>query len=329
MAMPEWRKDPVTGLWLIIAPERAQRPQGEQTIERCPFCAGHEVDTPPEVFSIRAVASSPNTPGWDVRVVPNQYPAVVNRAGAVPAPEPFYLSMPAQGAHEVVIESPDHLENIASLEQYQLLKILTAYRQRMRELSKDERWRYLLLFKNQGIGAGATLAHVHSQLMGLTIIPSEAEREIDGAQDYYNRTGSCVYCEMNALEVSAGKRIVDANQDFLTFCPYASRVAYESWIVPRHHESLFTTSDDASVHNLARPLSHLLRRLDRALGGLQCNYVIHSGPPHLGDNPFYHWHMEVLPRVVQQGGFEWGSGSYINVVRPEDAAALLRGVDPN
>ena len=330
--MAEFRKDPVTDLWVIVAPERAQRPMPSLTgaataqPERCPFCAGNEDDTPAEVFAVRAKDTAPNRPGWSVRVVPNRYPALAPKGESETRSGQFFKSMAAHGVHEVIIESSAHIESMAALGEAQIGQVVRAYRQRMVELGKDMRWRSLLLFKNQGIAAGASLLHAHAQLVALPMVAPALAHEIDGAKVFHESQGGCVYCEMITREISARARVVSADERYVALCPYGSRIAYETWILPRRHGARFETASPDDDSLLARTLRPTLQRIERVLESTLLNLVIHSGPPHLGENPFYHWHIEILPRLIQAGGFEWGSGSFINSVRPEDAAQLLREV---
>jgi len=330
--MPEVRKDPITGSWVVSAPERAQRPQPTKIhatashSKRCPFCAGHEADTPPEIFSLRHTTTEADQPGWSVRVVPNRYPALVAARSHRRGSNSFYESDAAFGAHEVIIETPKHIENISKLNDEQFTRVVRAYRQRMRALSENPTWRYLLLFKNQGIAAGATLGHVHSQLLALSIIPPETAREIAGARKFFERHRSCGYCAMMKREAREKHRLITSDAHYAVFCPYAARVPFETWIVPRRHQSLFANGAEGSENHLARVLRETLRRLDRALKHAPFNLIIRSSPPALDENPYYHWHIEILPRLAQIGGFEWGTGCYINVVTPEDAARQLRKI---
>lgn len=327
--MAELRKDPITGLWVISAPERAQRPQQTSLAGRqspCPFCAGNEAETPPEVFAIRDSTTSANEPGWRVRAVPNRYPALTPHAES--HSESDRELSPAIGAHEVIIESPEHVEDLTELDEEQFARVLHTYRHRMAVLGSDTRWRSLFLFKNQGIAAGGSLLHVHSQLIAMATTPPQLEKEFCGARDYYTATGRCAYCDMINQELGTSTRVVDVESNYLAFCPHASRVPYETWIMPRYHGSHFEAGAPEHDIGLARILRDTLRRLEKALSTKLFNYIVHSGPLHEGESPYFHWHLEMLPRLVQFGGFEWGSGTYINSVRPEDAARLLRQVAP-
>jgi UDPglucose--hexose-1-phosphate uridylyltransferase len=330
--MPEFRKDPVTGRWVIISTERAQRPQhyalGDNSIANrpCPFCAGNEALTPPQVLIYRDDQRHGGDSEWIVRVVPNKYPALVSQGRELENSDGFYQSRVGLGVHEVIIESPDHIENMALLTQKQLEAVLLSYRDRMLELRADGRWRHILIYKNQGAEAGATLPHVHSQLIALPHVPKEVAAEIDGARGFYDATGHCIYCEMIRKETSEGKRMVAEHERFVVFCAYAPRFPFEVWIVPRGHRSCFEMDSKECYLDLACALRETLIRINRQLDSLSFNYILHSNPVGQGGDEFYHWHMEVLPRLIQVAGFEWGSGSFINTVAPEDAARLLREV---
>jgi UDPglucose--hexose-1-phosphate uridylyltransferase len=330
--MPEIRKDPVTGRLVILSAERAQRPQpfaldrNPVDMGPCPFCAGNETMTPPEVFAYRADQKHSDRPGWTVRVVPNKYPAVVNDGNSSKYKDGIYEWMNGLGVHEVIIESPDHVENMAMLSEKQFEQVLLAYRDRMLYLSSDKRWRYILLYKNQGTEAGATLPHVHSQLIALPLAPKEVADEMTGARGYFDSTGDCVYCELIRREIHDGRRIVAGNERFVVLCPYASRFCYEVWVLPRKHLSCFDTTPKDDLAELSRTLRQILIRLNRQLADPPFNYMIHSNPLGEAENGFYHWHMEIVPKLTQVAGFELGSGSYINPVVPEDAARLLREV---
>lgn len=332
--MREFRKDPITGRCVIISTERAKRPQpmlGQSSSvdgESCPFCPGNEYQTPPEVLAYREPNTEPNAPGWRVRVVPNKYPAVVTDKPWAARADGLYESSDALGAHEVIIEAPDHILNIVALDQAQLAAVLCAYRDRILEIKKDRRWRYLLIYKNQGGPAGATLEHCHSQLIALPAVPQQAREEINGARAYFDSTGRCLYCDIVQRELSDKKRLVATGDRFIVLCPYASRFPYETWILPKFHSPSFerTCNDEYGV--LAHCLKETLLRLNHRFDNPPLNYIIHSAPLDGCAADYYDWHFEILPKLTQAAGFEWGSGSFINPVAPEDAARLLRDAFP-
>jgi UDPglucose--hexose-1-phosphate uridylyltransferase len=331
-SMSEFRKDPVTGRSVIIASERDKRPRqigarnDSARSEPCPFCAGNEAMTPLEVWAQRDMNTQPNTPGWRVRVVPNKYPAVENRGTWTGRHDGFYESWNGLGVHEVIIESPNHLVNLGMLSKEQFADILSAYRDRMRDLQRDTRWEYLLLYKNQGNLAGATLEHVHSQLVALPDVPKQAIDELRGAEMHHELTGHCIYCAVIQRELEHGERLVSASESFVALCPFASRFAYETWILPKNHKAAFVESSEPDILALADALRDVITRLNRALENPPFNYFIHSTPVHETASAHFHWHIEILPQLNRAAGFEWGSGAHMNSVAPEDAARLLREV---
>jgi UDPglucose--hexose-1-phosphate uridylyltransferase len=328
--MREFRKDVITGRCTIISTERAKRPQQlfrenlAAESEPCPFCPGNEDQTPPEVLAYRAPGTKPDAPGWSVRVVPNKYPAVVNDDPEASHSDGLHQSTRAAGVHEVIIEAPEHVKRMARLGDQQIAAVLRAYRDRALALKKDTRWRYVLIYKNQGATAGATLEHAHSQLIALPEIPQSIVEEMNGARAYFSSMGRCVYCDIVQHELCERKRLIAESELFITFCPYAARFPYETWILPKRHAPTFECSGGAQCDELSRCLNEILTRLDRALADPSLNYVLHSTPVDEPASAYYHWHFEILPKVTQVAGFEWGSGSFINPVAPEDAARLLR-----
>jgi UDPglucose--hexose-1-phosphate uridylyltransferase len=325
----EFRKDPITGCWVIIAAARAQRPRqfGSSTHssqrEPCPFCAGNEALTPPEVWAARQNHSIENTPGWTVRVVPNKYPALVAELDWSKTNDGFYESLPGNGAHEVIIESSNHDVSLASVSENQFTNIVKAYQARIRALGQDRRWRYALLYKNQGDRAGATLEHIHTQLIALPAAPKAALEELYGAKAHYQTTGRCIYCEIIEREISQRERLVFDHENFVALCPFAPRFAYETWILPKAHIAVFADSSEEMIDDFARALRETITRLHRTLGDAPFNYFIHSMPMDAAVHR-YHWQLKILPQLSRAAGFEWGTGAHINSIAPEAAAHLLR-----
>jgi UDPglucose--hexose-1-phosphate uridylyltransferase len=328
--MSEFRIDPITGRQIIIAPHRAQRPRqlgassSRSPAEPCPFCAGNEALTPPEIWAMRKAPTLPNSPGWSVRVVPNKYPAVTPNNPWSGNNDSFYDSHNGVGAHEVIVESPDHVTSLAALGVEQLIDVLGVYRQRMEALRSDPGHRYLLLYKNQGDRAGATLEHIHSQLIGLPTVPSEAAAELSGAAAHYQLTGRCIYCEIVDRETATGARLIVEHEMFIAFCPFAPRFAYETWILPKIHAAIFEASSEQSLVAFGHILNEMLTRINYVLENPPFNFLIHSLPTSLTASSHFHWHLEILPQLSRAAGFELGSGSFINSVAPEAAARLLR-----
>ena len=333
--MPELRKDPIVGRWVIIATDRARRPTDfirERVQIRgsgfCPFCYGNESKTPPEVLAYRADGSQPNAPGWTLRVVPNKFPALgiegtLNRQG-----EGLYDKMNGIGAHEVIIETPEHRTTMAGLPAEQIESVLWSYRDRILDLKKDTRFKYMLIFKNFGDAAGASLEHTHSQLIALPVVPKRVQEEVTGARDYYAYKERCLFCDMIRQEFSSGVRLVAENEKFFALCPFAPRFPFELWIVPKEHQSSFEDTSRTEFRYLAALLKDMLGRLEAVLDHPAYNYIIHTSPVPDGVNDYYHWHLEIMPKLTNLAGFEWGTGFYINPTPPEEAAKFLREAAP-
>ena len=326
--MSEIRKDPLTGRGVIIAPERAQRPKqlgGASDAERCqpcPFCPGNESLTTPETWADRPGDSQPNQPGWSVRVVANKYPAVT--IGNVEPNSQTTDGSPGAGVHEVIIESAAHVTNLAALDAEQFTKIFYAYRERLRAWRADRRWRYGLIFKNQGARAGASFEHGHAQLVALPFVPAAVENELSRARKYHRRSASCYYCSMIERELQAQVRVVASNEQFIALCPSAPRFAFETWILPRIHAAAFEQADDATIAGLAKISRQVIAALDRLQSNPPFNYSLQSQPWDDSPSAYYHWQLRLLPQFSRAGGFEWGTGIHINPVAPEDAARALR-----
>ncbi len=327
--MPELRKDPIVGRWVIIAHERARRPHDFKVkpaatpTKVCPFCEGNEGMTPPEILAYRD-HGGPNGPGWRVRVVPNRFPALQIEGELEKRGDGMYDQMAGVGAHEVIIESPAHHVTAATLPEAAVRDVLWVYRDRLVDLKRDRRMVHGMLFKNVGENAGASLEHAHSQLIVTPIVPISVWEEMTGALEFYNYRGRCIYCDMVRQETGAEKRVVMDTPFFTAFCPYASRFPFETWIVPKAHESHFENVGGPAVHDLGHVLHQVLGKLEQALDSPSYNYIVHTAPFDHSELPHYHWHIEVIPRLTKIAGFEWGSGFYINPVPPEQAAAFLR-----
>jgi UDPglucose--hexose-1-phosphate uridylyltransferase len=329
--VPELRKDPIMGRWVIISTERARRPfdfsHGRHAAsegKECDFCAGHESQTPPEVLAFRANGSGPNSPGWKVRVIPNKFPALRIEGELGRKGDGIFDMMNGIGAHEVIIETPAHRLDLGQLPVAEIEDVLWSYHDRIQDLKKDPRFRYILIFKNHGAEAGASMEHTHSQLIALPIVPLNVAEELGGAAQYFRYKERCVYCDLIVQETSDQTRLVAENEDFLTVCPFAPRFPMETWILPKRHDAHFEEATKHEYRNLARALQDILQRLNRALDRPPYNYVIHTAPVSGGDRGSYHWHVEVMPKLTHVAGFEWGTGFYINPMRPEDGARHLR-----
>jgi UDPglucose--hexose-1-phosphate uridylyltransferase len=337
---PEYRRDPVTGRWVIFAPERSLRPlalshskphsRWDAERDACPFCEGHETDTPQELLAYRDPGSKPNGPGWRLRVVPNRFPAVRPTAGTSPhaGPGGLFKAAPGVGTHELIIECPRHKSSPTAMTDAECANVFRAYRDRLSALAADPRFAYVTVFKNVGAEAGASLAHLHSQIVATPIIPEAVRQELDGAADYHLQEGRCVFCDLVQREAQAGVRVVAATPHFQAITAYAGRFAYETWVLPRSHESHYETITDAHAAELAQLIKMILGKLDGVLGHPAYNYYLHTAPTRSGPLAYYHWHLEIVPRTARPAGFEWGSGCFINAVLPEVAAVELRSAEP-
>ena len=330
--VPELRKDPVTGRWVIISTDRQKRPndfifERARTIGKdgCPFCPGHEGLTPPEVMAYRN-GSAPNSPGWELRVVPNKFPVLQVEGQFDRSGEGMFDRMNGIGAHEVIIDTPHHDRSFALMSEPEIERVLWAYRERMLDLKRDSRLRYILVFKNQGAAAGATLEHTHSQLIALPIVPDIVRDEIEGARRHFAGKERCVYCDIIGQELGAGVRVVVENADVVAIAPYAPRFAFETWLLPRRHGARFEEAPRHEYESLARALKSVLQRMDRALETPPYNLVLHTSPFSEDTTDVYHWHMEVMPKLTRVAGFEYGTGFFINPASPEEAARVLRSV---
>jgi UDPglucose--hexose-1-phosphate uridylyltransferase len=329
--VPELRKDPITGRWVIIATDRAKRPTDfvREKVEIhgsgfCPFCSGNEAKTPPEILAYRKDGSSRDAPGWSLRVVSNKFPALgiegtLNRQG-----EGLYDKMNGIGAHEVIIETPEHQMTLASMPARAVEDVLWAFRDRILDLKKDRRFKYILIFKNHGEAAGASLEHTHSQLIALPVVPKRVREEVDNAKEYYNFKERCIFCDIIRQEAEDSVRMIAENQSFIALAPYAPRFPFEMWIVPKVHQSAFEESQKYEFEQLAVILKDMLTRLDKVLDSPAYNFVIHTSPIPEAANDYYHWHFEIMPKLTKVAGFEWGTGFYINPTPPEESAKFLR-----
>ncbi|OGB87813.1 galactose-1-phosphate uridylyltransferase [candidate division WOR-1 bacterium RIFCSPLOWO2_02_FULL_46_20] len=342
--MPELRKDPVSERWVVISTERGRRPSdfampavSDETGTggaKCPFCEGNETKTPPEITAWRKAGTVQNTPGWDVRIVNNLFPALIKEGDVNRTGMGVFDMMSGVGAHEVIIETPNHGLTIPDMDDAQVEKILWAYKERIQHLSEDNRFRYSLVFKNYGKVAGASLTHPHSQLIATPITPRYVKMELSNARRYFLEKERCIFCDIVRQELGSGERIVFENENFVAFTPFASRFPYEIWILPRRHEFAFQMMSDGERLLLARCLKDILKRLKVTLNDPPFNYVLHNAPnpvPRPGKPDYwgtlqydFHWHIEIIPRLTKMAGFEWGSGLYINPNSPEEAAKYLR-----
>jgi UDPglucose--hexose-1-phosphate uridylyltransferase len=315
---------------VIISTERAKRPSDfvrEPVAIRggrfCPFCPGNETKTPPEILAYRPSGEA-NQPGWTLRVVPNKFPALRVEGELERTGDGLYDRMSGIGAHEVLIESPDHFATLATLEEKAIADLFWAFRERLLDLSRDQRMKYIIFFKNHGQAAGATLEHTHCQLIALPVVPKRVQEELDGGQRYFSYRERCIWCDMMQQEMKDGRRVVLQSEHFLVLTPYASRFPFELCVIPKAHASHFETVSTTLVQDLASILKCTLRKVDQALEKPAYNFLIHTAPLREAPIEHFHWHLEFIPRLTRVAGFEWGSGFYINPTPPEEAAHFLR-----
>jgi len=330
--MGELRLDPMTARWVIISDEKDFGPDRydiESPVIKggtCPFCIGNETMTPPEVDADRSADTKPDTPGWQTRTVPNKFPALKNEPDLSRSGVGMFDMMNGIGEHEVIVEDTTHDKQLADLDTEQIEKVINVYKRRSIELGKDERFKYVLIFKNYGSAAGASLEHSHTQLISLPVVPKRVMEELECGQRYFDYKERCVFCDTVKQEIQYRHREVCENEDFIAFCPFASRSPFEMQIVPRIHKPFFTDIDDSQIKNFAKILKEVLMRIKVALHDAPYNFIIHTTPLNgNGDHKeSYHWHVEVMPKLSKIAGFEWGTGFYINATSPETASKILR-----
>jgi UDPglucose--hexose-1-phosphate uridylyltransferase len=292
----------------------------------CPFCPGNEAATPPEILALRDEGTKPDTPGWRVRAISNKFPALKIEGDLQREGVGIFDKMNGVGAHEVIIETPNHEKELEHLETSQVAEVLWMYRERVLDLQKDSRFRYVMVFKNKGVAAGASLSHSHSQLIATPVVPKRVSEELGGAQQYYEYKERCIFCDIVRQELSDGARVVAENDSFVALEPFAPRFPFETWLLPKEHEARFAAMAEAHIPAFAAILKDSLWRIGELLKNPPYNFMIHAAPHANGHGLYYHWHVEIIPKLTRVAGFEWGTGFYINPTPPEDAAKYLRDV---
>lgn len=340
--MPELRRDPIIGRWVIISTERSKRPdqfgsavEKEELApgEKCPFCEGNENMTPPEIYAIRKSGTKPNSPGWDVRVVPYKFPLLraegdLNRHG-----HGMYDIMDAIGAHEIIIETPKHIsEGVPPADH--IAKTFGAIIDRIQALEKDPRIKYVLVIKNYGRAAGGGhIKHQRMQLIGTPVNLKRVKEELVGAKRYYDYKERCIFCDIMKQEVEAQKRVIGESSHFIAIMPFASRFPFETWILPKEHSCDFYKTPKVVANDFGGLVSQTFDKLRKVIGDFPYNVVLHTAPfrRDAGKRKYwetidrdYHWHFEILPILTRVAGFEWGSGFYINPLPPEDACKSVK-----
>jgi UDPglucose--hexose-1-phosphate uridylyltransferase len=337
--MPELRQDPVSQRWVIIAQDRENRPNEfvdvpvKREVTRCPFCAGNEAETPEAVAVYSTGHSQPHggqPARWQVRVVPNKYPAVRSELNGPIRHDAFGASTSAAGVHEVIIEAPQHVASLTELDDDQLRLTWLSYRDRMSEHARNPRWKYGQIFKNVGAAAGSSIEHAHSQLIVLHHVPADITTELSNAAYYQEQHQRPLFGDLIERELAAGERIVAVNDDFVAFCPFASRFPYEVWALPRRQQPRFQAgvtagATDDEMGGMGSFVQKILQRMEAVLNRPAYNFFLHTAPFDTLAHDYYHWHVEIFPRLTKAAGFEWSTGYFINPVAPEEAALALRG----
>lgn len=344
--LPEMRKDPFSDRWVIMAPRREGRPDDfnsgdaltETESEFDPFIEGSEHLTPIELYASRKEGLPENGPGWNVRVVPNGYPALAAEyeflnSSTIPTKtaieQTLYQSYPGMGAHEVIIECPQYEEEIARLPESQFEEILNAYKARIQDLKANTMTKQIIIFKNKGQAAGASLGHAHSQLLALPNVPQGIDQELNHCTQFKEKFEKDLFDTFLKSEIADKKRIVLETDQFVVLSAYAGRFAYETWIVPKNREPHFEDASIESIRECAKLLKDVLNRFNKILDRPDYNFILHTAPfrDERADN--YRWHFELFPRSTGVAGFEWGTSCFVNAVYPEIAAKELRAAGEN
>ncbi|MEW6709816.1 MAG: galactose-1-phosphate uridylyltransferase [Candidatus Riflebacteria bacterium] len=328
--MPQLRKDPVLKQWVIISPERGKRPSDFQKIEEipddpktCPFCEGNEHLTPGETLAFRTAGTTANSKGWWVRIIPDRSPILAPEGDSGREGIGMFDAMNSIGVHEVVVETPSHSIGLQNANLEQVREVIWAYKQRLLEIKKNPRFKHFMIVKNSGKGV-SSFSHSHSHIVATPIIPKRIEEELEGAREYYHYHDRCLFCDIIKQEAKEASRVVYEDDQFIVFCPFAARFPFEMEITPKHHASSFELIENHMVGSLAKALQTALIKMQSLLPGQPFNFVIHTSPCSDSYKDFYHWHIEIIPKLTKIAGFEWGSGFYINPTPPEDAAKMLR-----
>jgi UDPglucose--hexose-1-phosphate uridylyltransferase len=331
--MPELRQNFATKEWVVIATERARRPEQMAQhrqhkelaafVATCPFCPGNESLTPPEILRVPAAAANP----WHVRVVANKFAALDRSTNPVRTVHRSRHAVNGFGVHDVIVETPDHSQVLALMPDSYVAEILRVYKTRYDELSLDPRIAHITIFKNHGVDAGTSLEHPHSQLVATPVISHQVRERFQHAMRHYDDYGECMFCQMLAEELEEGHRIVMVSEHFVALELYASPVPFCTHIYPRRHTASYGDVSTAEINELARVLRTTLAKLYHGLGNPDFNFSIRSAPAESVGVKYFHWYVSVIPRLTRVAGFELGSGMFINTVLPEAAAEFLRKVD--
>jgi UDPglucose--hexose-1-phosphate uridylyltransferase len=335
--MPELRRDLVTQKWIITGIQSEEEflstlnSQQKEINGTCFFCEGSEAQTLSEIYSIRKFDTRPNSPGWQVRVVPSKSAVFKIEGDIGKVGHGIYDLMNNIGAHELIIETPQHIKNICDLPAEQILLVLKVYQSRLRDLNNDERLRYALIFKNQRPQSPSRFGHSHSQLAALPLTPKTVKDELSSSKEYFSYKERCLFCDIIRQEQKDKKRIVEENSDYIVYVPFATKFPFELSIIPKTHNADYRLENESSLKNLAQILKISLSKISTALNDPPLNYILHTIPYMRPEQGYwktihndYHWHIEVYPQINEITGFEWGSGFHIQPLLPETCAKILR-----
>lgn len=324
----ELRQDLVTGDWVVIATGRSKRPEEfavEKRIEekedpkkKCFFCFPQETGQEKDVLIYQ------NGDDWSLRVFPNKYPAFSQNGDNIKhIEEGPYFKMDGVGFHELVV-TRDHQKPIALMDNINVAEILDAYQDRYINLMNKPGVNYIDIFHNHGKEAGASVAHPHSQIAAVPVISPYVKGELDGAENYWKTNNECVYCTMVKWEVENKKRVIFENENFVAFCPFSSRVAFEVWVMPKNHKPYFERISNEEKEACAEVFQKALAKIHKALNDPPFNFYLHTSPCDGKDYPHYHWHIEILPHTSTWAGFELSTGIEVSTIEPEVASDFLR-----
>lgn len=333
--MPQLRQNIILKEWVIIATERAKRPEQmkeDKNInevkpdydEKCPFCPGNEVKSGNDKEHYRIGDQSE----WRLRVIPNKFPALSPDVENIQINTSGYLRwMDGIGNHEVLIESPKHNLSTATMDESDILNTFRTYQIRIDSLMAMEHIEYVIVFRNHGLRAGASQAHPHSQIIGLPVIPRDVIYRMNESIRHHEEHRECLFCRVMRSELEDRKRIILETEHFVVFVPYAAYSPFSMWVYPKRHASSFCDVTETELKELASVLRTSLRKLYFGLNDPDYNYIIRSAPKGYKNSAFFHWYLTIVPRLTRTAGFELGSGMYINPSIPEENAAYLRGID--
>jgi len=326
--MSELRKEPVSRRWILVAPER-KKVKGSDgasgSADRCPFCIGNEDMTPGEIERWKSEGNVDSE--WDIRVIPDKFALLGREKGMGRKGLGIYDVMNSVGYHELLVETASHTDTWWDYDLPHMEKVLELCRDRFRKFKGEKEIKHATFVKSHGISAGHS-PHSHSHLLGLPFVVKRVEEEVKSADDYFSMKDRCIYCDILSEEINVGARVIYENAKFIAFTPFASRFQFETWVVPKSHESDYSAIDKNSLSFLADALMVVFKKIHCHLDNPPFSIALHTSPFKISDSASYHWHWELKPTSLDMAGFEWATGLYMNKYLPEEAAELLRKADP-